>query len=123
MDMIAGRTPSHESPHELAWSTFRTIGAQALQSNLRRLERLEDALEAAATGSLDEEERASASRAAHTLAGSAGTFGFLRATPAARRLEALFLAGDLTDRDVLAARGWVSEIRAVLTEDQDEALD
>jgi Hpt domain len=52
-----------------------------------RIAVIEHALAALADGRLDADLRGDAERAAHTLAGSVGTFGFIRACKAARRLE------------------------------------
>jgi HPt (histidine-containing phosphotransfer) domain-containing protein len=69
-----------------------------------------DALEAAATGELDEVEWRRASVHAHTLAGTLGSFGFPGATAAARAAEAALVAHD---RAALAAA--VSDLRAALS--------
>lgn len=55
-----------------------------------RLMVLEDAVAALIENRLSEEMRRAAEREAHRLAGSAGTFGFLRASESARQLERIF---------------------------------
>ncbi|MCW3000460.1 MAG: Two component response regulator receiver modulated diguanylate cyclase [Solirubrobacterales bacterium] len=77
-----------------------SVEDQELQEALRRIWRdrrdgvleqvtvVESAVAAALEGTLDDELRERATREAHMLAGSAGTFGFLRATAHARELEA-----------------------------------
>lgn len=53
-----------------------------------QLSSIESALDALLKDGLEEEERASAERAAHKLAGSVGTFGFPKGSELARKLEA-----------------------------------
>ena len=62
---------------------------------------IEDAVTALAAGRLDEDTRAAAQREAHNIAGSAGMFGFHRASATARELETLFKSG-LSHRFVTA---------------------
>ncbi len=54
---------------------------------LKRLDLLERAVAALVAGELEESLRSGAQAAAHTLVGSAGTFGFARASHTARELE------------------------------------
>lgn len=62
---------------------------RARVTNLARLELLTDALDRLRDGALDEEQRLTARLAAHSLVGSAGTFGFGEASHLGRSLEAL----------------------------------
>ena len=55
-----------------------------------RIETIERAVTVLASGGLDAGLRREAERAAHMLAGSLGMFGFIRASRAARNLEAEF---------------------------------
>ena len=57
------------------------------QGVLERVSLIERAVSALIATELDEPQRALAQHAAHTLVGSVGTFGFLRASAAARGLE------------------------------------
>ncbi len=52
-----------------------------------RIDTIERALDALAEGRLDPELACDSQRAAHTLAGSVGTFGFVQASHAARAIE------------------------------------
>lgn len=54
---------------------------------LERVDLIERALQALVAGRLDEQLRLDAKRAAHSLIGAIGTFGFVRASEAARELE------------------------------------
>ena len=68
-----------------------------------------EALEAAAAGGLDAEERRRATIHAHTLAGTLGSFGLAGASAAARAAELALEAGD---RAALTAA--VSDLRDAL---------
>jgi diguanylate cyclase (GGDEF)-like protein len=57
---------------------------------LERVGQLEDAVLAVLEGRLDPQTHREAGRAAHKIAGSAGTFGYQRATDIARELETIF---------------------------------
>lgn len=79
---------------------------RARVTNLARLEVIGDALDRLRDGVLDEEQRLTARRAAHSLVGSAGTFGFGEASRLGRSLEALLdEAGELERAEVRAAQG------------------
>jgi diguanylate cyclase (GGDEF)-like protein len=67
------------------------------ETELRRVATIEAAIVSLLEDRLDEAERAAAEREAHKLAGSAGTFGFHRASDLARELE-LLLGDGTTDR-------------------------
>jgi HPt (histidine-containing phosphotransfer) domain-containing protein len=58
-------------------------------SNLSRMTVIAEAFDAMQAGALPDEVRVQARSAAHTVAGSAGTFGFHSASQRARALEAL----------------------------------
>jgi chemotaxis protein histidine kinase CheA len=79
---------------------------RARVTNVARLEVLTDALDRLRDGVLDEEQRLTARRAAHSLVGSAGTFGFGEASHLGRSLEALLdEAGEPERAVVRAAQG------------------
>jgi HPt (histidine-containing phosphotransfer) domain-containing protein len=81
---------------------------------MERVELLERAAAALATGSLDEAQRHAAVGAAHKLAGTLGMFGYPEGTDAARAIEEL-LEGELAS-DAGARMGKLSaELRAALT--------
>lgn len=71
---------------DLAMVAFRD---RARATNLARTEVIAEALESLQGGELLEEVRLTARRAAHSVAGSAGTFGFGAASQLGRDLEAL----------------------------------
>lgn len=71
---------------EAIWLRHRTL-------MFTRMTQIDDALRAAADGTLDSETRAAAHREAHKLAGALGTFGLHEGTECARHIE-VTLAGD-----------------------------
>lgn len=94
--------------------------ARAMARNLARVEVLAAAVEALALGRLGEAERAQAEQAAHSLAGSAGTFGFAEVTKPARDLEQLLGRPPTGNGEPTAhARASVATLRAALTAEHD----
>lgn len=89
------------------WKKFR--GA-----TLDRVEVLENAALALLENRLTEELRATATREAHKLAGSSGTFGFPRASQLAREIEQRFARGQLTPGDAVPLSEQLIQLRAVL---------
>ena len=85
--------------------TLATVWEQYRPAMLERVGLIERAVGALTAGELDEELRAEARGAAHTLAGSVGTFGFVGASRAASALEVV-----LTD----PARAQVSALSALV---------
>lgn len=84
---------------------------------LARLDRIAAAVAGAgAAGTLTEEEREEARRAAHSLAGSLATFGLERGTALARRLEQV-LDGPGGTAERAAGGDAVAELRRILDED------
>ena len=71
--------------------------ARARQSNLTRVRDLAATLEAAGAGLLSERQRRRAVEVAHQIVGSAGTFGYPRASSLAAELEQLLARGPLHD--------------------------
>jgi HPt (histidine-containing phosphotransfer) domain-containing protein len=69
-----------------AMASFRE---RARATNLARVDLIAEALDQLAGGVLADDARVSAQRAAHSVAGSAGTFGFTEASRLGRTLEAL----------------------------------
>ena len=70
-----------------ALAAVRAIWERRKDEILGRVELLEDAVAALMDHGLDEPQRLQARRAAHQLAGSAGTFGFPRGSELAREME------------------------------------
>ena len=66
---------------------LRAIWEQRRENILARSAAIQRAVDAAIDGTLEAPVRAAAAREAHMLAGSAGTFGFRRASELARELE------------------------------------
>src|SRR5690242_2518838 len=64
------------------------------ENSFKRLKVLDDAAAALASESLDDELRRQARTEAHKLRGSAGTYGFARASELAGELEDLFAGED-----------------------------
>ena len=94
---------------------LRSIWEQRRENVLARVAVVERAIGDALRGELDAELQAHAAREAHMLAGSAGTFGFLRATEHARELErALDHAGALDHASLPRLAAEVGALRAEL---------
>lgn len=96
------------------------VWARMRDTVLARVDPLDDAVAALVEGRLAELERDQAERAAHKLAGSAGTFGFDEASRVARRLERRFAAQPSRDEGWAAAEE-VTALRAALEEAADAA--
>jgi HPt (histidine-containing phosphotransfer) domain-containing protein len=91
---------------------------RARVSNLARLEVIADALDRLRGGVLPDDVRLTARRAAHSLVGSAGTFGLGEASQLGRGLEALLDEADgPTGTDARAEGGLelVASLREALT--------
>jgi HPt (histidine-containing phosphotransfer) domain-containing protein len=84
-------------------AAVESIGGHARSVNLERADRLSEALAAVAAGPLDESRRREAADVAHQLVGSAGTFGFEKASQLAGEIERYFLDADLAEPAPLAA--------------------
>lgn len=83
-------TDRSESHDVRSRATMKRIAVRAYQSNLARVSELQGAVSAALEGRLDETQRLGAQRVAHQLYGSAGTFGYPRASELGRELEQFF---------------------------------
>jgi chemotaxis protein histidine kinase CheA len=83
-------TQAIENGHEndaLTASTLQSIWEHQQDRASVRIDLIERAIGALANNNLDVDLRHEAERAAHTLAGSVGMFGFMQASEAAHRLE------------------------------------
>jgi HPt (histidine-containing phosphotransfer) domain-containing protein len=92
---------------------------RARATNLTRVEVIAEALDVMREGALPEEVRLRARGAAHSLAGSAGTFGFDEASELGRALEALLVDADGTDDLTVRAERCgqlVAKLRTALAE-------
>lgn len=101
--------------HGAARTAAALIWERQRADTLARVGVLESAVAALAQHRLPDVQRRAAEREAHRLAGAAGTFGFHRASEAARRLERVF-AGSLavSVAETCAAADAVVELRAGL---------
>jgi diguanylate cyclase (GGDEF)-like protein len=97
----------HEAVAAL-WSRFR-------QANLERVQALADAAKALRAGALDDARREAARRAAHKLAGAAGTFGYLEGSRLARQAEQLLNGAGLSAEPLEMI---VAELQRELARDQ-----
>ena len=89
---------------------------------MRRVDAVEAAVEALGESRLEEDQRAEGERAAHKIAGAAGTFGFHDATEHGRSLELALRAGpELDDAQRLSAL--VRELRAAFDRGPQDADD
>lgn len=111
-----------QTPQERAREAFAVIGRQARDTNLLRVDELEELASHATNEPLSEADRLTGQQVAHTLLGSAGTFGFTAATEPARRLENLF-AEEFGPEEAEAVTALLARIRTALvggpTEDDD----
>jgi diguanylate cyclase (GGDEF)-like protein len=96
---------------------LRAIWREHRAGVLKRVDLIERAVTALTAGELDGQLRDEAQRAAHSLIGSVGTFGFIRASEAARELEL-----ELADPAPRRAAAMSTLIAAVHRELQGEAL-
>lgn len=78
------------SSAERATAAVKAIGVNATRANLARVAELDAAMGAIGDRRLDENQREAARMAAHRMIGSAGTFGFPRASELSRHLERFF---------------------------------
>jgi HPt (histidine-containing phosphotransfer) domain-containing protein len=92
---------------------LQAIYDRARASFTENLDTIDTAVEHLAGDVLDEEERHAAERAAHRVAGAAGTVGFPQATAPARQLEDAFAEGPRPG-DVAVLRGQAAALRQVL---------
>ena len=96
-------TEAHAGAREQVLAAAEAIWQRVRGTELDRVAVLESAVAALLSGRLDEDDRALAEREAHKIAGSAGTFGYARASEIARELESI-LAARRTDRDAAMLR-------------------
>lgn len=106
---------SDSSKAERARAAMLRIWEQARPSLLGEIDDIDKATSALIEGRLDEDLRAAGERAAHKLAGSAGTFGFHRASEVASDLEVLLASGtDIDPGSGRRAAGRAAELRREL---------
>lgn len=101
---------------ERAKSGVQAIGERARDHNLARAKILRQALDAVRSRHLDEQLRRAAQRAAHQIAGSAGTFGYPVASELSTRLGEFFRRGGEPEQ-LPEADAWLEELDADLASD------
>ncbi|WP_375424175.1 Hpt domain-containing protein [uncultured Friedmanniella sp.] len=117
--------PSPEERVDAVAAVLRGLAKSAAQANLARSSVIDEAVRAAEGGELLEPQRVAALAAAHQVVGSAGTFGWPRASRTAADLEHFFAEvtptrPGLDPDDVRRARQALEELTALLSEGADE---
>jgi HPt (histidine-containing phosphotransfer) domain-containing protein len=97
----------------------RRIGEHALTANVARAYDVQEALTLASAGRLDDDRRQAAVRAAHQLVGSAGTFGFPRASDLAGQLEEFLAHGLFAEPHLQSAADQATALLAELASEPD----
>lgn len=111
-----------EDPNE--GDALRAIFENHRESLLERVTEIEDAAAAALDGTLTEETRAETESHSHKIAGSAGMFGYTRASEIARELEYEFMEDFRTDHDLpRRIASLVVELRDAIEADPDHDED
>jgi len=87
---LAGDVSAPAAPVNDAEIALAALWVQHEEAILQRIGVLERAVAALVRGALDEELRSGAQREAHKLAGTLGTFGFIKGSECARELEQIF---------------------------------
>jgi len=99
------------TPSEMA-EAMALLWAKFLPEMQQRVSLVEEAANAAAAGTLTDEQRVAGHAAAHKLAGSLGLFGTKRGTELARQIEqALEDSASTPSADLLA---WTAELRLLI---------
>lgn len=106
---VRGVAPDSAPGDEPVDAAVQGVWARLRDTITARVDVIDEAVAALVEGRLDEPIRADAERAAHKLAGSAGTFGFHDATRLARQLEHRFAA----DPDIGEARAAAEAVVAL----------
>lgn len=107
--------PATHLGHDEASDAIAAIWTRSREGALARVALLEEAVAALIENRLCEDSRRAAEREAHRLAGSAGSFGFHRASQAARQLEWTFAGTEPVAADrMLKAADEVVALRADL---------
>jgi HPt (histidine-containing phosphotransfer) domain-containing protein len=98
------RADVENDPRQRALDAMASFRDRARVTNLARVEVIADALDCLRGGVLAEDARLTARRTAHSIVGSAGTFGFGEASQLGRALEALLDEADEADGTETRAR-------------------
>lgn len=102
-------------------SAMQVLRTRARTTNLARVAQLDQALDAAAAQRLDETGRSHAVAVAHQLIGSAGTFGYARASEEALGLKEFFASRAHSPAQVQRAREVLAVVRRDLETGPDAA--
>ncbi len=117
-DAEAGRDAVDQDSVDLE-GVVRSLGDHARKVNLARAARLADAVDQAEVTQLPDGQRRAAAEVAHQVVGSAGTFGFPRASRLAAELERFFAVGELDRTRLGWARAQVDALIDQLRSDPD----
>lgn len=110
-------TEVHTSARDRIQASTEALRQRVRQTELDRAAIIGSVVAAMLEGHLDDEHRDLAEREAHKIAGSAGTFGYGRASEIAGELETIFADG-CTDIDVaIRATALVEDLRTALRPD------
>lgn len=107
---MTDRSDEHDLTTE---AVFNSISAQAQETNRIRVNALEKLVRDLADGGSADDCRDRAKDLAHQIAGSAGTFGYARASELAREIEQL-LSGEIDRGTVELLELRVTEVREAL---------
>jgi HPt (histidine-containing phosphotransfer) domain-containing protein len=91
------RADAGNDSQQRALDALASFRDRARMTNLARVDVIAEALNSLRAGVRSENSRTTARRAAHTLVGSAGTFGFAEASQLGRTLEAVLDEADGTE--------------------------
>lgn len=114
---MSSSTDSQDSQAQ-SHALIQSIGARARSSNQRRVGELTDVLARICRGELTGAEREHAVDIAHQLVGSAGTFGYRRASALAREVELFLRQISKSDPEQVGAA-----LRALALVEQDLSAD
>lgn len=95
-------------------AVFNSISAQARETNRIRVDALSGLITSVADDASFVEDRGRAKDLAHQIAGSAGTFGYVRASELAREVEELLVADDLDHSVQASLLKKIAELRRAL---------
>ena len=110
---MVGAEPGDPAVDEIG-SALAELWLEQRGTALERVAILEDAVAALASASLGDDEREAARAAAHKLRGSAGTYGFHRASELAGELEDMLAAGPIEIERTPHVAGIVLGLRSEL---------
>ncbi len=107
LETAVSRNQKATASLDAVWERFR-------EPTIKRVDAIEEAIVALLEDRLGADQLRAAEREAHKLAGSAGTFGFPRASVIAREIENKLAGGDLAPLDAVGLSEQVIALRADL---------